>query len=144
MRQLKYLAMVSILICCTSSCSNKSNVDTGDSSQADTTQTEMTTPADHIVTPESARTLAKKVSNNEVLTSDDYNAMLDYVLAMGSKMGEAMKKVDIDALTKIPEEYPESDIFLKALEDAAASNKLDKSQLDKAKQFKKLIGEDEI
>lgn len=144
MRQLKYLAMVSILICCTSSCSNKSNVDTGDSSQADTTQTEMTTPADHIVTPESARTLAKKVSNNEVLNSDDYNAMLDYVLAMGSKMGEAMKKVDIDALTKIPEEYPESDIFLKALEDAAASNKLDKGQLDKAKQFKKLIGEDEI
>lgn len=144
MRQLKYLAMVSILICCTSSCSNKSNVDTGDSSQADTTQTVMTTPADHIVTPESARTLAKKVSNNEVLTSDDYNAMLDYVLAMGSKMGEAMKKVDIDALTKIPEEYPESDIFLKALEDAAASNKLDKDQLDKAKQFKKLIGEDEI
>lgn len=144
MRQLKYLAMVSILICCTSSCSNKSNVDTGDSSQADTTQTEMTTPADHIVTPESARTLAKKVSNNEVLTSDDYNAMLDYVLVMGTKMSEAMKKVDIDALTKIPEEYPESDIFLKALEDAAASNKLDKDQLDKAKQFKKLIGEDEI
>lgn len=136
--------MVSLLICCISSCSNKSNTDTGDSSQADTTQTEMTTPADHIVTPESARTLAKKVSNNEVLTSDDYNAMLDYVLAMGSKMGEAMKKVDIDALTKIPEEYPESDIFLKALEDAAASNKLDKGQLDKAKQFKKLIGEDEI
>lgn len=144
MRQLKYLAMVSLLICCTSSCSNKSNVDTGDSSQADTTQTEMTTPVDHIVTPESARTLAKKVSNNEVLTSDDYKAMLDYVLAMGSKMSEAMKKVDIDALTKIPEEYPESDIFLKALEDAAASNKLDKGQLDKAKQFKKLIGEDEI
>lgn len=144
MRQLKYLAMVSLLICCISSCSNKSNTDTGDSSQADTTQTEMTTPADHIVTSESARTLAKKVSNNEVLTSDDYNAMLDYVLAMGSKMGEAMKKVDIDALTKIPEEYPESDIFLKALEDAAASNKLDKGQLDKAKQFKKLIGEDEI
>lgn len=144
MRQLKYLAMVSLLICCTSSCFNKSNVDTGDSSQADTTQTVMTTPVDHIVTPESARTLAKKVSNNEVLTSDDYNAMLDYVLAMGSKMGEAMKKVDIDALTKIPEEYPESDIILKALEDAAASNKLDKGQLDKAKQFKKLIGEDEI
>lgn len=144
MRQLKYLAMVSLLICCTSSCFNKSNVDTGDSSQADTTQTVMTTPVDHIVTPESARTLAKKVSNNEVLTSDDYNAMLDYVLAMGSKMGEAMKKVDIDALTKIPEEYPESDIFLKALEDAAASNKLDKGQLDKAKQFKRLIGEDEI
>lgn len=144
MRQLKYLAMVSLLICCISSCSNKSNVNTGDSSQADTTQTVMTTPVDHIVTPESARTLAKKVSNNEVLTSDDYNAMLDYVLAMGSKMGEAMKKVDIDALTKIPEEYPESDIFLKALEDAAASNKLDKGQLDKAKQFKKLIGEDEI
>lgn len=144
MRQLKYLAMVFLLICCISSCSNKSNTDTGDSSQADTTQTEMTTPADHIVTPESARTLAKKVSNNEVLTSDDYNAMLDYVLAMGSKMGEAMKKVDIDVLTKIPEEYPESDIFLKALEDAAASNKLDKDQLDKAKQFKKLIGEDEI
>lgn len=144
MRQLKYLAMVSLLICCTSSCFNKSNVDTGDSSQADTTQTVMTTPVDHIVTPESARTLAKKVSNNEVLTSDDYNAMLDYVLAMGSKMGEAMKKVDIDALTKIPEEYPESDIFLKALEDAAASNKLDKGQLDKAKQFKRLIDEDEI
>ncbi len=144
MRQLKYLAMVSLLICCISSCSNKSNTDTGDSSQADTTQTEMTTPADHIVTPESARTLAKKVSDNEVLTSDDYNAMLDYVLVMGTKMGEAMKKVDIDALTKIPEEYPESDIFLKALEDAAASNKLDKGQLDKAKQFKKLIGEDEI
>lgn len=144
MRQLKYLAMVSLLICCISSCSNKSNTDTGDSSQADTIQTVMTTPVDHIVTPESARTLAKKVSNNEVLTSDDYNAMLDYVLAMGSKMGEAMKKVDIDALTKIPEEYPESDIFLKALEDAAASNKLDKGQLDKAKQFKKLIGEDEI
>lgn len=144
MRQLKYLAMVSLLICCISSCSNKSNTDTGDSSQADTTQTVMTTPVDHIVTPESARTLAKKVSNNEVLTSDDYNAMLDYILAMGSKMGEAMKKVDIDALTKIPEEYPESDIFLKALEDAAASNKLDKGQLDKAKQFKKLIGEDEI
>lgn len=144
MRQLKYLAMVSLLICCISSCSNKSNTDTGDSSQADTTQTVMTTSVDHIVTPESARTLAKKVSNNEVLTSDDYNAMLDYVLVMGSKMGEAMKKVDIDALTKIPEEYPESDIFLKALEDAAASNKLDKDQLDKAKQFKKLIGEDEI
>lgn len=144
MRQLKYPAMVSLLICCISSCSNKSNTDTGDSSQADTTQTVMTTPVDHIVTPESARTLAKKVSNNEVLTSDDYNAMLDYVLTMGSKMGEAMKKVDIDALTKIPEEYPESDIFLKALEDAAASNKLDKGQLDKAKQFKKLIGEDEI
>ncbi len=144
MRQLKYLAMVSLLICCTSSCSNKSNVDTGDSSQADTTQTVMTTPVDHIVTPESARTLAKKVSNNEVLTSDDYNAMLDYVLVMGTKMSEAMKKADIDALTKIPEEYPESDIFLKALEDAAASNKLDKGQLDKAKQFKKLIGEDEI
>lgn len=144
MRQLKYLAMVSLLICCTSSCSNKSNVDTGDSSHADTTQTVMTTPVDHIVTPESARTLAKKVSNNEVLTSDDYNAMLDYVLVMGTKMSEAMKKADIDALTKIPEEYPESDIFLKALEDAAASNKLDKGQLDKAKQFKKLIGEDEI
>lgn len=144
MRQLKYLAMVSLLICCISSCSNKSNTDTGDSAQADAIQTEMTTPADHIVTPESARTLAKKVSDNEVLTSDDYNAMLDYVLAMGSKMGEAMKKVDIDALTKIPEEYPESDIFLKALEDAAASNKLDKGQLDKAKQFKKRIGEDEI
>lgn len=144
MRQLKYLAMVSLLICCTSSCSNKSNVDTGDSLQADTTQTVMTTPVDHIVTPESARTLAKKVSNNEVLTSDDYNAMLDYVLVMGTKMSEAMKKADIDALTKIPEEYPESDIFLKALEDAAASNKLDKGQLDKAKQFKKLIGEDEI
>lgn len=119
-------------------------MNTGDSAQADAIQTEMTTPADHIVTPESARTLAKKVSNNEVLTSDDYNAMLDYVLAMGSKMGEAMKKVDIDVLTKIPEEYPESDIFLKALEDAAASNKLDKDQLDKAKQFKKLISEDEI
>lgn len=144
MRQLKYPAMVSLLICCISSCSNKSNVDTGDSSQADTIQTEMTTPADHEVNPESARTLAKKVSNNEVLTSDDYNAMLDYVLVMGTKMGEAMKNVDIDALTKIPEEYPESDIFLKALEDAAASNKLDKDQLDKAKQFKKLIGEDEI
>lgn len=144
MRQLKYPAMVSLLICCISSCSNKSNTDTGDSSQADTTQTVMTTPVDHIVTPESARTLAKKVSNNEVLTSDDYNAMLDYVLVMGTKMGEAMKNVDIDALTKIPEEYPESDIFLKALEDAAASNKLDKDQLDKAKQFKKLIGEDEI
>ena len=136
--------MVSLLICCISSCSNKSNMNTGDSAQADTTQTVMTTPVDHIITPESARTLAKKVSNNEALTSDDYNAMLDYVLAMGSKMGEAMKKVDIDALTKIPEEYPESDIFLKALEDAAASNKLDKGQLDKAKQFKKLIGEDEI
>lgn len=144
MRQLKYLAMVSLLICCTSSCSNKSNVDTGDSAQADTIRTEMATSSDHKVTPETARTLAKKVSNNEALTSDDYNAMLDYVLAMGSKMGEAMKKVDIDALTKIPEEYPESDIFLKALEDAAASNKLDKDQLDKAKQFKKLIGEDEI
>lgn len=144
MRQLKYLAMVSLLICCISSCSNKSNTDTGDSAQADAIQTEMTTSADHIVSPESARTLAKKVSDNEVLTSDDYNAMLDYVLAMGSKMGEAMKKVDIDALTKIPEEYPGSDIFLKALEDAAASNKLDKGQLDKAKQFKKLIGEDEI
>lgn len=144
MRQLKYQAMVSLLICCISSCSNKSNTDTGDSAQADAIQTVMTTPADHIVSPESARTLAKKVSDNEVLTSDDYNAMLDYVLAMGSKMGEAMKKVDIDALTKIPEEYPESDIFLKALEDAAASNKLDKGQLDKAKQFKKLIGEDEI
>lgn len=144
MRQLKYLAMVSLLICCISSCSNKSNMNTGDSAQADTTQTVMTTPVYHIITPESARTLAKKVSNNEALTSDDYNAMLDYVLAMGSKMGEAMKKVDIDALTKIPEEYPESDIFLKALEDAAASNKLDKGQLDKAKQFKKLIGEDEI
>lgn len=144
MRQLKYLAMVFLLICCISSCSNKSNMNTGDSAQADTTQTVMTTPVDHIITPESARTLAKKVSNNEALTSDDYNAMLDYVLVMGTKMSEAMKKVDIDALTKIPEEYPESDIFLKALEDAAASNKLDKDQLDKAKQFKKLIGEDEI
>lgn len=136
--------MVSILICCTSSCSNKSNVDTGDSAQADAIQTEMTTPADHIVTPESARSLAKKVSNNEALTSDDYNAMLDYVLVMGTKMGEAMNKVDIDALTKIPEEYPESDIFLKALEDAAASNKLDKDQLAKARKFKELIGRDEI
>ncbi len=144
MRQLKYLAMVSLLICCTSSCSNKSNVDTGDSSQADTTQTVMTTPVDHEVSPETYRILAKKVSDNEALISDDYNAMLDYVLVMGTKMSEAMKKVDIDALTKIPEEYPESDIFLKALEDAAASNKLDKDQLDKAKQFKKLIGEDEI
>lgn len=144
MRQLKYLAMVSFLICCTSSCSNKSNLDTGDSAQADSIQTEMTTPADHEVSPETYRVLAKKVSDNEVLTSDDYNAMLDYVLVMGTKMSEAMKKVDIDALTKIPEEYPESDIFLKALEDAAASNKLDKDQLDKAKQFKKLIGEDEI
>lgn len=119
-------------------------MDTGDSAQAYAIQTEMITPSDHKVSPESARTLAKKVSNNEVLTSDDYNAMLDYVLAMGTKMSEAMKKADIDALTKIPEEYPESDIFLKALEDAAASNKLDKDQLDKAKQFKKLIGEDEI
>lgn len=119
-------------------------MDTGDSSQADAIQTEMITPADHKVSPEIYRTLAKKVSDNEALTSDDYNAMLDYVLVMGTKMSEAMKKVDIDALTKIPEEYPESDIFLKALEDAAASNKLDKDQLDKAKQFKKLIGEDEI
>ncbi len=144
MRQLKYLAMVSLLICCISSCSNKSNTDTGDSSQADTTQTVMTTPVDHEVSPETYRVLAKKVSDNEALISDDYNAMLDYVLVMGTKMSEAMKKVDIDALTKIPEEYPESDIFLKALEDAAASNKLDKDQLDKAKQFKKLIGEDEI
>lgn len=144
MRQLKYLAMVSLLICCTSSCSNKGNMDTGDSAQADAIQTEMITPADHKVSSEIYRTLAKKVSDNEALTSDDYNAMLDYVLAMGTKMSEAMKKADIDALTKIPEEYPESDIFLKALEDAAASNKLDKDQLDKAKQFKKLIGEDEI
>lgn len=144
MRQLKYLAMVSLLICCISSCSNKSNTDTGDSAQADAIQTEMTTSADHEVSPETYRVLAKKVSDNEALTSDDYNAMLDYVLVMGTKMGEAMKNVDIDALTKIPEEYPESDIFLKALEDAAASNKLDKDQLDKAKQFKKLIGEDEI
>lgn len=144
MRQLKYLTMVSLLICCTSSCSNKGNMDTGDSAQADSIQTEMITPADHKVSPEIYRTLAKKVSDNEALTSDDYNAMLDYVLVMGTKMSEAMKKADIDALTKIPEEYPESDIFLKALEDAAASNKLDKDQLDKAKQFKKLIGEDEI
>lgn len=144
MRQLKYLTMVSLLICCTSSCSNKGNMDTGDSAQADAIQTEMITPADHKVSPEIYRTLAKKVSDNEALTSDDYNAMLDYVLVMGTKMSEAMKKADIDALTKIPEEYPESDIFLKALEDAAASNKLDKDQLDKAKQFKKLIGEDEI
>ena len=144
MRQLKYLAMVSLLICCISSCSNKGNMDTGDSAQADAIQTEMITPADHKVSPEIYRTLAKKVSDNEALTSDDYNAMLDYVLVMGTKMSEAMKKADIDALTKIPEEYPESDIFLKALEDAAASNKLDKDQLDKAKQFKKLIGEDEI
>ena len=136
--------MVSLLICCTSSCSNKGNMDTGDSAQADAIQTEMITPADHKVSPEIYRTLAKKVSDNEALTSDDYNAMLDYVLVMGTKMSEAMKKADIDALTKIPEEYPESDIFLKALEDAAASNKLDKDQLDKAKQFKKLIGEDEI
>lgn len=144
MRQLKYLTMVSLLICCTSSCSNKGNMDTGDSAQADAIQTEMITPADHKVSPEIYQTLAKKVSDNEALTSDDYNAMLDYVLVMGTKMSEAMKKADIDALTKIPEEYPESDIFLKALEDAAASNKLDKDQLDKAKQFKKLIGEDEI
>lgn len=144
MRQLKYLAMVSLLICCISSCSNKSNTDTGDSAQANAIQTEMTTPANHEVSPETYRALAKKVSDNEALTSDDYNAMLDYVLVMGTKMEEAMKNVDIDALTKIPEEYPESDIFLKALEDAAASNKLDKGQLDKAKQFKKLIGEDEI
>ena len=119
-------------------------MDTGDSAQADAIQTEMITPADHKVSPEIYRTLAKKVSDNEALTSDDYNAMLDYVLVMGTKMSEAMKKADIDDLTKIPEEYPESDIFLKALEDAAASNKLDKDQLDKAKQFKKLIGEDEI
>lgn len=144
MRQLKYLTMVSLLICSTSSCSNKGNMDTGDSAQADAIQTEMITPADHKVSPEIYRTLAKKVSDNEALTSDDYNAMLDYVLVMGTKMSEAMKKADIDALTKIPEGYPESDIFLKALEDAAASNKLDKDQLDKAKQFKKLIGEDEI
>ena len=82
MRQLKYLAMVSLLICCISSCSNKSNTDTGDSSQADTIQTEMTTPVDHIVTPESARTLAKKVSNNEVLTTDDYNALMDEAISV--------------------------------------------------------------
>lgn len=119
-------------------------MNTGDSSQTDTTQTEMTTPATHNVAPESAQVLAKKVTDNEALTSDDYNAMLDYVLAMGTKMGEAMKKADVDALTKIPAEYPESDIFLKALEDAAASNKLDKDQLAKAKKFKELIGEDEI
>lgn len=144
MRQLKYLAMVSLLICCISSCSNKSNTDTGNSAQTNAIQTEMTTPANHEVSPETYRALAKKVSDNEDLTSDDYNAMLDYVLVMGTKMGEAMKNVDIDALTRIPEEYPEADIFLKALEDAAASNKLDKDQLDKAKQFKKLIGEDEI
>lgn len=144
MRQLKYLAMVSLLICCISSCSNKSNTDTGDSAQTNAIQTEMTTPANHEISPETYRALAKKVSDNEDLTSDDYNAMLDYVLVMGTKMGEAMKNVDIDALTRIPEEYPEADIFLKALEDAAASNKLDKDQLDKAKQFKKLIGEDEI
>lgn len=144
MRQLKYMAMVSLLICCISSCSNKSNTDTGDSAQTNAIQTEMTTPANHEISPETYRALAKKVSDNEDLTSDDYNAMLDYVLVMGTKMGEAMKNVDIDALTKIPEEYPESNIFLKALEDAAASNKLDKDQLDKAKQFKKLIGEDEI
>ncbi len=136
--------MVSLLICCISSCSNKSNTDTGNSAQTNAIQTEMTTPANHEVSPETYRALAKKVSDNEDLTSDDYNAMLDYVLVMGTKMGEAMKNVDIDALTRIPEEYPEADIFLKALEDAAASNKLDKDQLDKAKQFKKLIGEDEI
>ena len=136
--------MVSLLICCISSCSNKSNTDTGDSAQTNAIQTEMTTPANHEISPETYRALAKKVSDNEDLTSDDYNAMLDYVLVMGTKMGEAMKNVDIDALTRIPEEYPEADIFLKALEDAAASNKLDKDQLDKAKQFKKLIGEDEI
>lgn len=70
--------------------------------------------------------------------------MLDYVLVMGAKMGEAMNKADIDALTKIPEEYPESDIFLKTLEDAAASNKLDRDQLAKARKFKELIGRDEI
>lgn len=144
MRNLTYLAMVLLLTCCISSCSGKSNMSTGDSSQPDTTQTEMTTPTTHHVTPEAAEALAKKVTDNETLTSDDYNTMLDYVLAMGAKMGEAMKKVDVDALTKIPEEYPESDIFLKALENAAASNKLDKDQLAKAKKFKELIGEDEI
>ena len=70
-------------------------MDTGDSAQADAIQTEMITPADHKVSPEIYRTLAKKVSDNEALTSDDYNAMLDYVLVMGTKMSEAMKKADI-------------------------------------------------
>ena len=144
MRYFKFCVTVSVLMFCISSCTGNGKTSTDDQAKAYTMQKEMTKPVDNNVTPESARTLAKKVSNNEVLTSDDYNAMLDYVLAMGSKMGEAMKKVDIDALTKIPEEYPESDIFLKALEDAAASNKLDKDQLAKAKQFKRLIGEDEI
>ena len=144
MRYLKFTAILPLIALSLPSCSGKGNMHTDGSAKADTIQTEMTTPVDHIVTPESARTLAKKVSNNEVLTSDDYNAMLDYVLVMGAKMGEAMNKADIDSLMKIPGEYPESDIFIKALGDAAASNKLDKEQLVKARKFKELIGEDEI
>lgn len=144
MSYFKLFAMASVMLFCTSSCSGNGKMDTDDTVKTDTIHTEMTESADNNITPEAIKALAKKVADKEDLTSSDYNAMLDYVLVMGAKMGEAMNKVDIDALTKIPEEYPESDIFLKALEDAAASNKLDKGQLDKAKQFKKLIGEDEI
>ena len=125
-------------------CSGKDNSNKNDSAKADTIQTEMTTPADNTLTPEAAKALAQKVTDGEALTSDDYNMMLVYVLRMGEKMGDAMNKADIDALTKIPGEYPESDTFLKALEDAAASNRLDKDQLAKARKFKELIGEDEI
>lgn len=104
----------------------------------------MTTPINQNATPGAAKALAGKVTGNEALTTEDYNAMLDYILVMGTKMGDAMNNADIDALMKIPEEYPESDIFIKALSDAAASDKLDKGQLAKAVKFKELIGQDEI
>lgn len=138
------LAAMALMAIMAAACSGNGNTDTNDSAKADTIQTDMTAPTNKQVTPEAAKALAQKVAGKEALTSDDYNMMLDYVLVMGEKMSEAMNKVDIDAMTRIPEEYPESDVFLKALEDAAASNKLDKDQLAKAKKFKELIGEDEI
>lgn len=135
------LAFVAIIA---SACSGKENSKNNESAKADTISTEMTTPADKNLTPEAAKALAQKIADKEALTSGDYNMMLDYILEMGAKMGEAMKKVDLDALERIPAEFPESDTFLRALEDAAASNKLDKDQLAKAKKFKELIGEEEI
>lgn len=144
MRYLKFTAILPLIALSLPSCSGKGDMHTDGSAKADTIQTEMTTPPHLNVAPEAAKALASKVAGNEALTSDDYDAMLDYILVMGAKMGEAMNKADIDSLMKIPGEYPESDIFIKALGDAAASNKLDKEQLAKARKFKELIGEDEI
>ena len=64
MRQLKYLAMVSLLICCISSCSNKSKKYNGDSSQSDEKKTEKTTQADHEVKTETYPVHANKVYDN--------------------------------------------------------------------------------